>query len=111
MNAKTNEIISSGTKIGAVLGGMVFLFFGIVPGFYYGGYGTLMLMSKIVGGPVEATLMVRVVLVLGTVLGIACVGALSIVLGSVAGTLAGGVANALSGLRGAAKGEVVHHRH
>jgi len=111
MNAKTNEIISSGTKIGAVLGGMVFLFFGIVPGFYYGGYGTLMLMSKIVGGPVEATLMVRVVLVLGTVLGIACVGALSIVLGSVAGTVAGTVANALSGLRGAAKGEVAHHRH
>jgi len=52
-----------------------------------------------------------VVLVLGTVLGIACVGALSIVLGSVAGTVAGTVANALSGLRGAAKGEVAHHRH
>jgi len=111
MNAKTHEIISSGTKVGAVLGGMVFLFFGIVPGFYYGGYGTLMLISKIVGGPVEATLGIRVALVLGTVLGIACVGALSIVLGSVAGTLAGGVANALSGLRAAAKGELAHHRH
>ena len=34
MNAKTNEIISGGTKVGAVLGGMMFLFFGIVPGFY-----------------------------------------------------------------------------
>jgi len=111
MNAKTHEIISSGTKVGAVLGGMVFLFFGIVPGFYYGGYGTLMLISKIVGGPVEATLGIRVALVLGTVLGIACVGALSIVLGSVAGTVAGSVVNALSGLRAAAKGELAHHRH
>lgn len=110
MNAKTHEIISSGTKIGAILGGMVFLFLGIVPGFYYGGYGTLMLISKIAGGPVEATLGVRVVLVLGTLLGIACVGALSIVLGSVAGTLAGGVAHVLSGLHAAAKGEPVRHR-
>ena len=111
MNAKTNEIISSGTKVGAVLGGMMFLFFGIVPGFYYGGFGTLMLLSKIAGGPVEATLVVRVVLVLGTLIGIACGAALSIVLGSVAGTVAGTVVNALSSLRATAKGELAHHRH
>jgi len=41
---KTNsKIISIGTRVGAVLGGITFLIFGVVPGFHYGGYGAVML--------------------------------------------------------------------
>jgi hypothetical protein len=101
MKSQTNNIVTTGMKVGAVLGGMTFLIFGIVPGFHYGGYGMLMLLSKIAGGPVEATLVVRMLLVLGVLFGIACVGALSIVLGSVFGTAAGVVVHAVSGVQAA----------
>jgi hypothetical protein len=111
MKTKTNNIVTIGTKVGAVLGGLVFLIFGIVPGFHYGGYGMLMLLSKMAGGPVEATLGVRMLLVLGVLMGIACVGALSIVLGSVFGTAAGVVVHAVSGAHAAHEGKAAAHKH
>ena len=36
-----NESVKTGMKIGAAVGGLVFLVFGIMPGFYFGSYGTL----------------------------------------------------------------------
>jgi hypothetical protein len=108
MKTKTSNTVTMGMKIGAVLGGMVFLIFGIVPGFHYGGYGMLMLLSRITGGPVEATLVVRMLLVVGVLLGVACAGALSIVLGSVFGTAAGVVVQAASGARGAESDKTAH---
>jgi hypothetical protein len=110
MSATRNEMTRTSMKIGAVMGGMVFLLFGIVPAFHYGGYTALMLISKIVGGPVEATLVVRMLLVMGVLLGIACMGALSIVLGSVFGTVAGVVANAFSSLGAPAASEAIASR-
>ena len=95
----TNERASTmkaGTKIGAALGTLVFLVFGIVPGFYFGSYGALVLMNHLMGGPVEATTIVRMVAVVGIMLGIFCIGAVSIVLGSVFGTALGYVVDLIS---------------
>jgi hypothetical protein len=85
-----------GTKIGAGLGVLAFLVFGIIPGFYFGSYGTLILLSHLAGGPVEPTTIVRMLTVAGIMLGIFCVGAVSIVLGSVFGTAMGYVVDVVA---------------
>jgi hypothetical protein len=87
-----------GTKIGAGIGVLAFLVFGIVPGFYFGSYGTLILLSHLAGGPVGPTTIVRMLTVVGIMLGIFCVGAVSIVLGSVFGTAMGYVVDVISSL-------------
>jgi hypothetical protein len=94
---KTNtDIARTGMKIGAVLGGVAFLIFGIVPGFHYGGYGTMMLLSKLAGGPLDMTLGIRILVVLGVLLGIVCLASMSIVLGSILGSAAGAVVKVFS---------------
>jgi hypothetical protein len=85
-----------GTKIGAGIGVVAFLVGGIIPGFYFGSYGTLILLSHLAGGPVEPTTIVRMLTVVGIMLGIFCVGAVSIVLGSVFGTAMGYVVDVIS---------------
>jgi len=87
-----------GTKIGAGLGVLAFLVFGIVPGFYFGSYGTLILLSHLAGGSVEPTTIVRMLTVVGIMLGIFCTGAVSIVLGSVFGTAMGYVVDVIGSL-------------
>jgi hypothetical protein len=94
MKEKRADVVKTSMKVGAVLGGIVFLIFGIVPGFHFGGAGTVMLLSKLMGGPVEFTLFLRMMVVLGILLGICCLGTLSIVLGSIAGTVTGLILNA-----------------
>jgi len=89
-----NETIKAGTKIGATIGGLVFLVFGIVPGFYFGSFGTLVLLQKLTGGPVEPTLFVRAAIVIGIVIGIACAAAVSLVVGGLLGTALGYVVSA-----------------
>jgi hypothetical protein len=105
-----NEIVKAGMKIGATVGGLVFLVFGIMPGFYFGSYGTLILLQKLMGGTVEPTLIVRAVVVMGIVVGIACAAAVSIVVGGLLGTALGFVVSAPAALRekqeGAAKAYV-----
>ncbi len=86
MKEERKSIMKAGTKIGAALGAIVFLIFGLVPGFYFGSYGALVLMSRLMGGPVEATTIVRMVTVVGIVLGIFCGAAVCLVLGAVFGT-------------------------
>jgi hypothetical protein len=98
MTDERKRTLKVGTKIGAALGTLVFLVFGIVPGFYFGSYGTLMLLSHLAGGPVEATTIVRMITVVGIVIGIFCIGAVSIVLGSVFGTALAYVVDALGSL-------------
>lgn len=78
-----------GRKIGAVIGAIVFLAFGIPSGFFYGSYGTLVVISHLFGGPVEAGVLVRMMVVVGTLLGLFCTAAVSIVLGAVFGTAVG----------------------
>ncbi len=91
-----NETVKAGMKIGASIGGLVFVVLGIVPGFYFGSYGTLILLQKLMGGPVEPTLFVRAAVVMGIAVGIACAAAVSIVVGGLLGTLMGYVVSAPS---------------
>ncbi len=94
-----NETVKSGMKIGAAIGGVVFVLAGIVPGFYFGSFGTLILLQKIMGGAVEPTLLVRAAIVMGIGVGIACAATVSIVVGGLLGTVAGFVASAPASLR------------
>lgn len=98
MTEDRKRTMKVGTKIGAALGAIVFLVFGGIPGFYFGSYGTLMLLSHLAGGPVEATTIVRMITVVGILLGMFCIGAVSIVLGSVFGTALAYVVDALGSL-------------
>ncbi len=94
------EMVRMGTKIGAVLGGIAFLAFGIVPGFYFGSYGILVLMNHLFGGPVQATVLVRLAVAAGVVVGITCIGSVSIVVGAIFGTAVGYVTEALTSMAG-----------
>jgi len=98
MTDERKKTMKVGTKIGAALGAIVFLVFGIVPGFYFGSYGTLVLLSRLAGGPVEPTTIVRMVTVVGILMGLFCIGAVSIVLGSVFGTALAYVVDVLGSL-------------
>ncbi len=84
-----NVTIKTGMKIGATIGGLVFLVLGIVPGFYFGSFGTLIMLQKLMGGAVEPTLFVRAAVVMGIVVGIACAAAVSLVVGGLLGTVMG----------------------
>lgn len=103
------EMVRMGTKVGAVLGGIVFLVFGIVPGFYFGSYGILVLMNHLFGGPLEATVLVRLAVAAGVVVGIASIGSVSIVVGAIFGTAVGYLTEALTATaREKAPAEEVH---
>jgi len=90
------EMVRMGTKIGATLGGIAFLIFGVLPGFFFGSYGTLVVLKHLVGGPVEPTVIVRMAVAVGILLGIVCIGSVSIVMGSIVGTGIGYVMEAIS---------------
>lgn len=94
-----NETVKAGMKIGATIGGLVFLVFGIMPGFYFGSYGTLILLQKLMSGAVEPTLFVRAVVVMGIVVGIACAAAVSLVVGGLLGTAMGFLVSAPRAVR------------
>ena len=90
------ETVRMGTKIGATLGGVAFLIFGLVPGFYFGSYGALVVMKHLMGGPVEPTVIVRMIVAVGIMLGIVCIGSVSIVVGSIVGTALGYLVEAVA---------------
>lgn len=97
----TNNAAKTGTKIGAVIGGIAFIFFGLLPGFYFGSYAALVILSRLLGGPLEPTITVRILTVIGVALGIFCIGSTFIVIGAIFGTLVGYLTEKASG-----KGEV-----
>ncbi len=103
------ELVRMGTKIGAALGFLVFLAFGLLPGFYFGSYGSLVVLKHLMGGPVEPTVLVRMIIAVGIMLGIVCIASVSIVIGSILGTVLGYVMEALTAPAGAkeAAGEAV----
>jgi len=84
-----NETVKTGMKIGAVVGGIMFLAFGVMAGFYFGSYGTLFILQKLMGGTVEPTLFVRAAIVVGIGVGIAASATVSIVTGGLLGTVLG----------------------
>ncbi|UCG78960.1 MAG: hypothetical protein JSV21_03780 [Nitrospirota bacterium] len=86
MTEERKKVLNVGRKIGALLGGIMFLLFGMVPAFYFGSFGTLTLISHLVGGPVEAGIIVRMLVVAGIIMGFLCSAFVSIVVGAVIGT-------------------------
>jgi hypothetical protein len=94
-----NETVKAGMKIGATVGGLVFLVFGIMPGFYFGSFGTLILLQKLMGGAVEPTLFVRAMVVMGIMVGLACAATVSLVVGGLIGTAAGYAVSAPASMR------------
>ena len=80
------EMVRMGTKIGATLGGIAFLIFGLIPGSILGAMGRWWCLSTLWAGPVEATVLVRMVVAVGILLGIVCIASVSIVVGSILGT-------------------------
>jgi hypothetical protein len=93
-----NINVKTGMRIGATIGGLVFAIFGIVPGFYFGSFGTLILLQKLMG-IVEPTLFVRAAVVCGAMAGIVCAAAVSLVIGGLAGTALGYVVSAPEAMR------------
>jgi hypothetical protein len=94
-----NETVKTGMKLGATIGGVAFLAVGIMPGFYFGSYGTLILLQKLMGGTVEPTMLVRAIVAMGIVVGISCAAAVCLVVGGLFGTVMGYVANLPAALR------------
>ena len=84
------------TRVGAVVGVIAFLAFGVMPGFYFGSYGTLVLMSHLFGGPLQATVLLRIITAAGIHLAITSLGYMSIVVGSILGTVVGYAADAVT---------------
>src|SRR5512141_2011582 len=95
MKAK-KEMVRMGTKVGGVLGGIAFLVFGIIPGFYFGSYGTLVLMNHMFGEALQATVLVRAAAAVGALVGITCIASVSIVVGAIFGTAVGYATEALT---------------
>ena len=94
-----NAIVKTGMKIGATAGGLVFLVFGIMPGFYFGSFGTLILLQKLMVGTVEPTLFARAAIVMGIMVGIACAATVCVVVGGLVGTALGFIVSAPSAMR------------
>ncbi len=99
---KTNETIKAGMKIGATAGAIAFTVFGIMPGFYFGSYGTLILLQKLMG-VVEPTLVARAAIVMGIMVGIASAAAVCLVVGGLIGTALGYVVSAPAARQAAAE--------
>ncbi len=72
---------------------------GVTPGFFFGSYGTLILLQQLMGGPVEPTLFVRAAVVMGIVAGLACAAVVSVVVGGLLGTALGYVVSAPAGAK------------
>jgi hypothetical protein len=94
-----NETVRTGMKMGATIGGLAFLAVGVMPGFFFGSYGTLILLQKLMGGPVEPTLFVRAAIVMGIVVGLACAATVSILVGGLLGTALGYIVSAPAEVR------------
>jgi hypothetical protein len=85
-----------GRNIGAALGAIAFLAVGLVPGFYFGSYGTIVVLSHLLGESLQGTVLVRAAVVVGTMMGIFCMASVSIVVGAVLGTALGWVTELFS---------------
>jgi len=71
--------------IGAGFGMATFLALGLLPALVYGGYAGIILAGALFGTPVSSTLAVRILAILGMVMGAAGVGALFAVAGAALG--------------------------
>jgi hypothetical protein len=75
--------------VGAGIGLALFLAVALLPAMLYGGYAGLLLAGGIFGTPVVPTLLPRVLILFGMVMGVVAVGSLFAVAGAVAGAAVG----------------------
>ena len=92
MTTRTKSSKKTFALVGAGIGLVAFLALALLPSILYGGYAGLLLAGGIVGTPVQATFLVRALIVFGMVLGVTGVGSLF----AVAGAAAGAAISALS---------------
>lgn len=83
-----NTAIKTGAKIGATVGAVLYPFLGVMPAFYFGSYGALILMNKLMGS-LEPTLIVRMAVVAGVGVGLFSAACLFLVVGGLLGTAVG----------------------
>jgi hypothetical protein len=77
------------TLVGAGIALALFLALALLPAMLYGGYAGLLLAGGIFGTPVVPTLLPRMLIVFGMVMGVVGVGSLFAVLGAAAGAAVG----------------------
>jgi hypothetical protein len=82
--------------VGAGLGLALFVAVALLPSILYGGYAGLLLAGGIVGTPVQATFLVRALIVFGMVLGVVGIASLFAVMGAVAGAAVGALSGAVA---------------
>ena len=97
MKEDKKDMMKAGTKIGAVAGMILFVAFGLVPGAYLGSYAALAVLAALTGGPVEPTLIMRALIVVGALVGVGVSAVIGIVGGAIGGTALGYTAEALFG--------------
>ncbi len=88
------ESIRMATKVGALLGAIGFFVFGLVPAFYFGSYGALILWNHLFG-VAEPTVIVRLWIAVGILIGLATVLSVWIVVGAILGTVLGYIIEAV----------------
>jgi hypothetical protein len=82
------------TIVGAGIALAVFLAIALLPAMLYGGYAGLLLAGGIFGTPVVPTLLPRILILFGMVMGVVAVGSLFAVVGAVAGAAVGALTSA-----------------
>ena len=82
------------TLIGAAVGLAAFLAIALLPALLYGGYAGVLLAGGIFGTPIQATFLVRALIVFGMVLGVVSVGGLFAVSGAAIGAAVSALASA-----------------
>jgi hypothetical protein len=92
-NTMQNKIPS---LIGAGIGLALFLAIALLPAILYGGYAGLLLAGGIVGTPVQATFLVKGLIIFGMVLGVTGIASLFAVLGAVVGAAIGALTGAVA---------------
>lgn len=99
MKEDKRDMMRAGTKIGAIAGTILFAVGGLVPGAYLGSYAALAVLATLTGGPVEPTLIMRVLIVVGALLGVGVSAIVGIVGGALSGTFLGYMADAVFGAK------------
>ena len=102
MTTQTKPQNKSFALVGAGVGLVTFLAVALLPSILYGGYAGLLLAGGIVGTPVQATMLVRALIVFGMVLGVTGIASLFAVMGAVAGAAVGALTGAVAPAKQAA---------
>jgi predicted nucleotidyltransferase len=93
MTCARREILRRGRNMGALYAAVLSFTLGIIPAFYFGGYGALILLSKFSPPPVEPVFTVRFLITLGALIGLVIISIIVIGTGALAGTVLAYISN------------------